>query len=123
MTPPVPAMQNDWGVFVTWERDTYGWGPDNPMGCFTCTFQEVCHEWAHGRSMLQYIPSLGFPTEIVVARGLNQEGKKRDLARLSFRDIRSAARGVLSEEDAFKTKAIDYDTFYDALRKKHAASK
>lgn len=104
----------DYGVFVTFEKDPHGWGPEFPMGRLACTFQRACQEWSTGLHMLREEAACGRPKEIHMLR-YRYDGGPIAVVRLSFRDVRSAARGVVDEETLFKTQGVDPDAFMSRL--------
>jgi hypothetical protein len=110
----------DYGVFVTFEKDPYGWGPMFPQGRFACSFQDLCVEWARGGSMRRLQPELGVPTEIYVMRyGFDVEPDQ--MVRMSYRDVRSVARSVVDEETIFEKQGVDHASFMQQLVDKETA--
>lgn len=83
----------DYGVFVTFEQDPYGWGSEFPLGRFACSFQRACVEWSRGHSVLRNTDTCEWPVEIHMWRYRYDRGDDA-VVRLSFRDVRSAARGI-----------------------------
>lgn len=49
------------------------------------------------------------------------DGGDDAVVRLSFRDVRSAARGILDEETLFETQGVDPDTFMKILEDNESA--
>lgn len=105
----------DYCAYVTFTNDPYMWGSMFPMGRFVCTFQEFCKEWSGGRSMLCVLHACGYPVEVHVERIYIDDSAPRAVARMSYRDIRTAGRAALTEEVVFATCSVDVAEFDNQL--------